>query len=114
MVNSLFNKMEMDANARVTAEEFSKHIHDTKMVAFCEAMEVEPADLIAFFSALSGNGKHSVDLDTFVVGCMKLRGTAKSADLMEALMEIRKVNLGIERLLHKSTASMSVSMTRST
>jgi len=30
---------------------------------------------------LSGRGKRLVDLDTFIVGCIKLRGAAKSMDI---------------------------------
>mmetsp|Transcript_50624 Transcript_50624/g.88009 ORF Transcript_50624/g.88009 Transcript_50624/m.88009 type:complete len:158 (-) Transcript_50624:28-501(-) len=90
MVKHLFAIMQKDSAGNVSAEEFCSHIHDTQMVAFCSKLEVEMSDLEQFFIALSGNGKHSVDLDTFVVGCIKLRGQAKSVDMMEVLITLRR------------------------
>jgi hypothetical protein len=39
---------------------------------------------------ISEGGRRSVDLETFVVGCIKLKGAAKSADLMDLIYKSKK------------------------
>ena len=41
-------------------------------------------------SVLSDRGKRTVDLETFVVGCIKLRGAAKSVDLMDLSFDSKR------------------------
>jgi len=43
-----------------------------------------------FFNLLSSNGNKPVDLETFVVGCIKLKGAAKSMDLMDLVYMTRE------------------------
>merc|ERR1719240_368503 len=69
------------------------HINDPKMIAFATELDVEPVDLEHFFMELSGNGKNDIDLETFVVGTIKLRGYAKSSDMMESLVLLQRLRL---------------------
>merc|ERR1712039_1048728 len=39
-----------------------------------------------------GNGNRPVDLETFVVGCIKLQGMARSMDLMDVMLSQRKAH----------------------
>merc|ERR1712217_592270 len=55
------------------------------MHAFAKSLEIDITDAKQFFLILSGNGRRTVDIETFVVGCIKLKGTAKSMDLMDLM-----------------------------
>merc|ERR1712216_171688 len=84
--------MEKDSDGRVAVEEFSRHLADKKMKAFAASLDVEPYDVLQFFTALSSSGQSGFDLETFVVGCIKLRGYAKSIDLMHLFMAQEKIH----------------------
>ena len=70
------------------------------MVAFASSLDIEASQLEQFFGILSGGGERVVDLETFVVGCIKLRGVAKSMDLMEVLITQQRVSEEQSRFVH--------------
>lgn len=79
----LFEKMDKDGGGDVSYDEFSEHRNDPVMSVFAEKLQIEPTDLEDFFALISAGGRRRVDLETFVVGAIKLRGLAKSMDIME-------------------------------
>merc|ERR1719230_2070854 len=87
---SLFRMINPHGHNVIAVEAFSKHKDNKNVVAFAESLEIETTDLEQFFSILSANGTRPVDLETFVVGCIKLRGVAKSMDLMDLLITQKK------------------------
>ncbi len=56
---------------------------DPEMLAFTAELELEAPDVKQFFNVLAAGGKRTVDLEAFVVGCIKLRGNAKSIDMQD-------------------------------
>merc|ERR1719401_3271473 len=68
------------------------------MIAFCSSLDIELLDVDLFFNVLSSNGRRSVDLETFVVGCIKLRGLAKSMDLIELICMHKNLQVKQDRL----------------
>merc|ERR1712167_419622 len=68
-------------------------------MAFAESLEIEAGDLQQFFTILSANGSRRVDLETFVIGCIKLRGMAKSMDLMDLLLSHRQLSNEQKKLI---------------
>merc|ERR1712232_1308426 len=90
-IKDLYEMMDIDGSGEVGYDEFVKFAHDPEMKGFAASLELEPNDLQQFFSILTGNGIRKVDLETFVVGCIKLRGTATSMDMQDCLMTIRQI-----------------------
>eukprot|EP00929_Paragymnodinium_shiwhaense_P014859 TRINITY_DN12281_c0_g4_i1.p1 TRINITY_DN12281_c0_g4~~TRINITY_DN12281_c0_g4_i1.p1 ORF type:complete len:575 (+),score=120.23 TRINITY_DN12281_c0_g4_i1:298-2022(+) len=80
-----FDEVDTDGNGCITYEEFCEGLNNPRSVAFASTLDIGVTDLKQFFAALSRNGKQSVDLETFVVGCIKLRGWARSMDLVELM-----------------------------
>lgn len=91
-----FKRMD-DGSGNISFDEFCKRCEDPEMVAFASSLDVEILDVKQFFSALSSRGRHPVDLDTFVVGCIKLKGLAKSMDLLELMENHKQVSRVHER-----------------
>merc|ERR1712039_540185 len=56
-----------------------------------ESLEIDASDIEHFFAAISLDGELSVDVETFVVGCMKLKGSARSMDLLSLCHSHRKL-----------------------
>merc|ERR1712232_674926 len=65
------------------------HLSSEEMVAFCTSLEIDATDVAQFFSILSAGGNRSVDVETFVIGCIKLKGFAKSMDLMDLTIRLK-------------------------
>merc|ERR1711871_128320 len=74
-----------DGSGDVSFEELDRHINDPEVAAFAKTLEIEIMDVRQLFMVLSHNGTKSVDLETFVVGCIRLKGLARSLDLMELI-----------------------------
>jgi len=97
----LYREMDCDGNGEVTKAEFSKYINDPRMIAFASSLEIDTMDLDQFFDVLSSRGEMPVDLDTFVDGCIRLRGAARSMDVYDMLIQHRALSqeVGIIRSL---------------
>mmetsp|Transcript_67755 Transcript_67755/g.120633 ORF Transcript_67755/g.120633 Transcript_67755/m.120633 type:complete len:128 (+) Transcript_67755:3-386(+) len=66
----------------INKEDMDKVLQDPKMLAFMSSVEIDSADVEEFFNVLSNDGQDAVDIESFVVGCMKMRGAARSMDLL--------------------------------
>jgi len=95
---ALYQQMDEEGSGDVSFETFCKHLSDPSMVAFAESLDIDCMNLKQFFNILSANGARQVDLETFVVGCIKLRGMAKSMDMMDVLISQRRFAEEIESL----------------
>jgi len=89
---TLFQELDADCSGEVSHSEFCGHLQDPRLRAFAESMDLEVNDLEQFFSILSNGGRNEIDLESFVIGCIKLRGNAKSIDLLDLMTSQRRVN----------------------
>lgn len=101
---SLFKSMDADGSGEVSYEEFQANLRDPNLAAFAASLGLEANDLEQFFNILSAGGKRSVDLETFVVGCIKLRGPAKSMDVTELLIQVHESSKNQEAFTQKCDA----------
>jgi len=84
-LQAFYDKMDYNQDGFITYDEFCTHLNDPEVRAFASCLDIEVVDTKQFFCILSNNGTRAVDLETFVVGCIKLRGMAKSMDLMDLI-----------------------------
>merc|ERR1711924_439323 len=70
----------------LSLEEVHEHLHGDAITAFAESLDIEVADLAIAFGILSGYGTREIDLDTMITGCMRLKGPARSVDLLDMVM----------------------------
>lgn len=91
MLQGFFNEIDDNGDGTISYQEFCRHVQDPKLHAFATSLEIEIRDAQEFFGIMSHQGAHPVDVHTFVVGCIKLRGQAKSVDLF-GLQELVKSN----------------------
>eukprot|EP00747_Dinoflagellata_sp_TGD_P085320 gnl/TRDRNA2_/TRDRNA2_162842_c4_seq1.p1 gnl/TRDRNA2_/TRDRNA2_162842_c4~~gnl/TRDRNA2_/TRDRNA2_162842_c4_seq1.p1 ORF type:complete len:110 (+),score=24.00 gnl/TRDRNA2_/TRDRNA2_162842_c4_seq1:121-450(+) len=76
------------------------------MQAFMSKLEIEAMELETLFKLLSDDGHQTVDLETFVVGCMKIRGPARSMDLVGLIEMEHKKGRKVEKLLSQTMGRM--------
>eukprot|EP00929_Paragymnodinium_shiwhaense_P101787 TRINITY_DN6497_c0_g1_i1.p1 TRINITY_DN6497_c0_g1~~TRINITY_DN6497_c0_g1_i1.p1 ORF type:complete len:775 (-),score=128.36 TRINITY_DN6497_c0_g1_i1:227-2551(-) len=85
-----FSSVDTDGSGCITYDEFCDKLQDPQAIAFASTLNIELTDLKQFFAGLSNNGARAVDLETFVVGCIRMRGPAKSIDLLELIFNERE------------------------
>ena len=90
MIVELFERME-HADGGVTLEQLLSHIKDTDMIIFAHVMDAEELDLECLFELLTSHGQHPIDRGSFVIGCIKLRGSAKSVDMIDWVYDFRRL-----------------------
>jgi hypothetical protein len=83
MLQSWYESLDRDNSGTLTYAEIVDSLDAPEMMAFAAQMGIDALDVKQFFTVLSCNGRRAVDLETFVVGCIKLKGMAKSMDLMD-------------------------------
>mmetsp|Transcript_40100 Transcript_40100/g.114614 ORF Transcript_40100/g.114614 Transcript_40100/m.114614 type:complete len:669 (+) Transcript_40100:3-2009(+) len=84
-----FQTIDKHNTGLITYDDFCQHLKDPEVLAFVAMLEIELVDLQQFFAVLSNNGAQRVDLETFVIGCIKLKGVAKSMDMMDQCIRQR-------------------------
>jgi hypothetical protein len=85
-LEQFYMNMDDDGDGEITYDEFMRHVdNDPHMLAFASALEIDLMDAKEFFRVLSNEETCGVDLETFVTGCIKLKGTARSMDLMDLI-----------------------------
>merc|ERR1712014_425902 len=92
MLKDWYEKMDSDGSGDISLEEFETRLQDPEMDAFASRMDTQITDVKQFFARLSGQGTRAVDLETFVIGCIKLKGVAKSMDLLDFMHMEKEFN----------------------
>lgn len=89
-ISELYKIMDSDGSGEVSFDEFKRHMGDPLAAAFAESLGLEVTDLEQFFGVLSQHGQKAVDVEAFVVGCIKLRGFAKRMDMIDVMMTTKR------------------------
>jgi len=91
-LQQLFQLMDNEKSGEISYEVFCAHSESPHMLSFAASLEIDIADASKFFLEISDRGRRSVDMETFVVGCIKLKGAAKSVDLLDINYTQKKAN----------------------
>jgi len=108
LVTELFTVMDQDGSGDISEEEFLKHATDSRMVAFVSRLDLDVTDIAHWYAFLSCRGKYAVEVDTFVGGCMKLKGTARSMDLQFLLASDKRSSHVLEQLTASCNEILSI------
>lgn len=90
-IADLYKNMDSDGSGEVSFDEFKLHMGDPLAAAFAESLDLEVTDLEQFFSVLSEHGEIAVDIEAFVVGCIKLRGLSKRMDMIDLMKSHKRM-----------------------
>eukprot|EP00929_Paragymnodinium_shiwhaense_P096628 TRINITY_DN58275_c0_g1_i1.p1 TRINITY_DN58275_c0_g1~~TRINITY_DN58275_c0_g1_i1.p1 ORF type:complete len:686 (-),score=165.63 TRINITY_DN58275_c0_g1_i1:286-2343(-) len=102
-----FEDLDDDGSGLVSYEEFVAALEDQEAVAFASTLEIEITDLKQFFSILSKGGTKDVDVETFVVGCIKMRGNARSMDLVSLITMEKEFVREVREFLEVARAELT-------
>eukprot|EP00747_Dinoflagellata_sp_TGD_P097617 gnl/TRDRNA2_/TRDRNA2_167186_c2_seq1.p1 gnl/TRDRNA2_/TRDRNA2_167186_c2~~gnl/TRDRNA2_/TRDRNA2_167186_c2_seq1.p1 ORF type:complete len:171 (+),score=38.27 gnl/TRDRNA2_/TRDRNA2_167186_c2_seq1:104-616(+) len=89
LLKELFQNVDNNGSGTITVNEFEEALEATDLQAYFSSMDIDVEDAWTLFKLLDSDGSHRVELDEFVMGCMRLRGNAKGVDIAIMMYEQR-------------------------
>ncbi|CAE8730387.1 unnamed protein product [Polarella glacialis] len=86
-LTNVFEEFDQNGNGAISWTEFELALKDPRMHAFLTAMEIEISDAHGLFQVLDTDGAGSIEYEEFILGCLRLRGGAKSMDMATVCKE---------------------------
>lgn len=98
---SLFNTMDADQSGLISKDEFIRHIDDPQVQAYFASLELDSCDALNLFKLLESDDgcEEGIDIEDFVMGCLRLKGQAKSIDMARLMYESKLLSKDINDLV---------------
>jgi len=96
-LKQLFMSMDENQSGTLTLDEFERSMKDVKITSYFDLKGLSVSHASMFFKMLASlNESHQIDIDTFVTGCLRMRGAASNIDMIALLFQTRLLtqNLG--------------------
>lgn len=104
-LHNLFKTINKSQTGMITLQELEDCMQDEKLRAYFSSLDLSMDEAFSLFKLLDHNNAHILDIDKFVKGCLKLRGTAKSLDIAMMMYETRwSLNKFSQRMKHIESA----------
>merc|ERR1712113_428268 len=87
-VREIFQRADQDGSGKLSWEEFQAAL--PTMIDYFKAVDIDITEAEHLFTLLDMEETGSVLLEEFVMGCFRLRGPAKSMDLVMMMYESRR------------------------
>lgn len=94
----LFGKLDTAGHGYISKQDFVAGMYDEDVVAYFAALELECVDALALFTMFHYDQKKGIPLEDFVMGCLRLKGGAKSCDMLKLMHESREQLRILQRL----------------
>eukprot|EP00930_Biecheleria_cincta_P008949 TRINITY_DN110562_c0_g1_i1.p1 TRINITY_DN110562_c0_g1~~TRINITY_DN110562_c0_g1_i1.p1 ORF type:complete len:520 (+),score=67.26 TRINITY_DN110562_c0_g1_i1:129-1562(+) len=93
-----FKSLDRDDSGEISSDELAQMLYDQEFNAYLSYLNVSVDDVFDIFDVFDIDGSGQVSLEEFVSGCMKVKGFAKSLDVMKVKKDIMIVRQEIASL----------------
>lgn len=97
----IFQEADADHSGKMSWPEFRNYMQNPRMRAYFATKQLDAYDARTFFDMMRDEGSEEVDLQTFMLGCLRMKGMAKSVDLLAVLRETRETKRTLKDLVRK-------------
>jgi len=80
-LRKLFNAVDTDCSGEITVEELEQLLTDKSLQANFEALGIDTQDAWTLFKLFDKDRTNSIEVDEFIEGCIRLKGSAKGIDV---------------------------------
>jgi hypothetical protein len=88
----IFEEVDEDKDGMITWEKFRDYLKNERAQAFFTTQALDTSDAAGLFNLLDKEGKGKIKVEDFALGCMRLRGQAKSSEVATLMRESRKAS----------------------
>jgi len=89
-LKDVFCEADEDGSGTLSWTEFSEHVKTPAMQGYLHALELDIKDVAFFFKVISHNSPDgNVDIDEFLSGCTRLKGSVRMLDIESLSSELR-------------------------
>eukprot|EP00928_Gymnodinium_smaydae_P031275 TRINITY_DN22_c0_g2_i1.p1 TRINITY_DN22_c0_g2~~TRINITY_DN22_c0_g2_i1.p1 ORF type:complete len:732 (+),score=185.01 TRINITY_DN22_c0_g2_i1:301-2196(+) len=101
-MREIFEEADADGSGSITWVKFKAYLENEQVRAYFATHNLDTSEAHELFRLLAGDsGEDCVDIEEFVMGCMRLKGQAKSADMMVLLRETKILNRKLRTLAQR-------------
>lgn len=105
-LSDLFQFLDVDGSGSVSMMEFSLAFENPAIKNKLQILEIEPPELEDLFKLLDDeDGEGELDLAEFALGMCKIKGEAKSKDMLEALRKVDRMELKVDAAISRLGAT---------
>uniref|UniRef100_A0A7S0AQT2 EF-hand domain-containing protein n=1 Tax=Pyrodinium bahamense TaxID=73915 RepID=A0A7S0AQT2_9DINO len=95
----IFQEADADGSGTVTWEEFKGYLENDRVKAYFTAQQLDAFDARTLFDILNDGNGDEMNIQSFIVGCQRLKGLAKGVDLVAVLQETRLLNRKVKAIM---------------
>jgi len=106
-LDTIFREMDLDHKGSMSWADFQAVIDDPRVASHLEIHGLDINDAFMFFSMLTSiSGKDQVDVDTFIRGCLKMKGVAMNIDLIQLNYEVKIISKTQQQMFNDVAAGI--------
>jgi len=87
-IKVLFQDLDFDGGGTIGLEEFNQAVSDPQTVALINAIGLDITDVQSLFLLLDRDQSGVIDIEEFLVGCLRLKGEARALDFAKVELEM--------------------------
>jgi len=97
-MRNIFQEMDADGSGTVSKEEVLEFVNDERVQYYLTALGLDVDDADRLFLLLDENKSGEIELDHFLAGCLRLKGSARSIDVCSLIHQSRQLCKRIEEI----------------
>ena len=91
LLRKLFHEIDTDGSGCLSLDELVDTLQSDEIQSVMAMLDLEVSDAVSFFELLDVDGSGSVEIDAFVMGCLRYMGKAKPVDIETLTQENRRM-----------------------
>jgi hypothetical protein len=101
-ITAVFRDSDSDGSGLVTEHEMDLLLQDPELLAYFTAIGLDSTEAKGLFVLLDDDESGAVSIDEFVTGFLRLKGSAKTVDLVTLMYENRKISKQLKQIVRES------------
>ncbi|CAK0856007.1 unnamed protein product, partial [Prorocentrum cordatum] len=97
-MRKVFLEMDSDCSESLTQDEVAEFCADDRVHYYLTALGLDNNDTQKLFDLLDDNQDGQIELDEFLAGCLRLKGMARSIDVLSLIRQSRQVHRRLDEI----------------